>query len=60
MGRPKKYPDDEDDPFAFLTRKEKSVRTYDSTLSKPGTICKLCRNFVAGGLRECTTCWTAV
>ena len=52
--------DDSDDPFAFITQPEKSVRTYDSTLSKPGGICKVCRTFVAGGLDECHVCWTAV
>lgn len=32
-------------------------RTYDSSLSKPGRICKLCRGFVAGGVIQCPHCY---
>ena len=52
--------DDDDDPFGFMDRPEKSVRTYDSTLSKPGKLCPVCRNFIAGGWQECHVCWTVV
>lgn len=51
---------DVEDEWAFLTEPPKSVRTYDSTLSKPGKMCPVCRNFVAGGLQECHVCWTVV
>lgn len=44
----------------FLDEPEKSVRTYDSTLSKPGKLCPVCRSFVAGGVKECHVCWTVV
>jgi hypothetical protein len=60
MSRKKIVLDEDEDPFAFLTQPEKSLRTYDSTLSKPGKYCKVCRSFVSGGLKECHTCWTAV
>lgn len=51
---------DANDPFAFLNEPERSVRTYDSTLSKPGSYCKNCRTFVPGGWDECHVCWTEV
>jgi hypothetical protein len=30
-----------------------AARVYDSTLSKPGRICKGCRQFVPGGADRC-------
>lgn len=60
MPRRKKAISDIKDEWSFLTEPARSVRTYDSTLSKPGTICKLCRTFVAGSWDECHVCWTAV
>lgn len=60
MPRRKKAIHDVDDEWAFLYEPEKSVRTYDSTLSKPGAYCKVCRNFVPGGWDECHVCWTEV
>lgn len=46
----------ERDEFAFLTVPERD-RVYDSSLSKPGRICKRCRGFVAGGVAQCPECW---
>jgi hypothetical protein len=55
-------PRKEEEPgeFDFLIQPEKSVRTYDSTLSKPGKLCGVCRTFVPGGAIECNVCWTMV
>jgi hypothetical protein len=58
MPRRKLVIDDSDDPLAFMTKPEKSARTYDSTLSKPGHFCKNCRSFVGGGLMQCPSCFT--
>lgn len=47
------------DPYAFMTEPQKSVRTYDSTLSHPGRFCSNCRGFVGGDLKECPVCNSA-
>jgi hypothetical protein len=33
-----------------------AARIYDSSLSKPGRICRNCRSLVAGWERECPVC----
>jgi hypothetical protein len=37
------------DEFAWLTLPD-PARVYDSSLSKPGRLCRHCRSFVAGGI----------
>jgi hypothetical protein len=46
------------DEWAWLTAPALSARVYDSSLSKPGRICKSCRTFVGGGTVRCRSCWT--
>ena len=42
--------------YAFLALPDSADRVYDSSLSKPGRICRRCRSFVAGGQLECPNC----
>jgi len=47
-----------EDELAFMDRPTRDLRTYDSSLSKPGRICSnvYCRTFVPGGIDECLRC----
>ena len=46
------------DEWAWLVALDPAKRVYNSSLSKPGRYCKGCRGFVAGGVVQCTSCWT--
>jgi hypothetical protein len=44
--------------YAFLTLPD-PARRYDSSLSRPGRLCKNCRSFVAGDARQpCQECYS--
>jgi hypothetical protein len=43
------------DEFAFLNAPDRK-RVYDSSLSKPGRICGVCRSFVSGERSLCAEC----
>lgn len=46
------------DPYHFLSRERSPDREYDSSLSKPGRLCRRCKSFVAGSRdRPCGECF---